>query len=83
MKIIGKITRRDYLFLERSAESRSSTFTCMYSDESVFNGVARGRGSRVDANLVEDRAHMTLHRARANHQPFSYCAIAQTLSDQA
>ena len=71
--IIGNITRWDYLFLERGTRNGSSNFTWMQghelppSGELVFDGEAGSGGSRVDVKLVEDRAHMPLHGARANH----------------
>jgi hypothetical protein len=73
VEIIGNITRWDYLFLERGTRNGSSNCTWMqvrqrpHSGELVFDGEARGGGSRVDAQLVEDGAHMPLHGARANH----------------
>ena|SRR6266851_4125929 len=89
VEIIGNITRWDYLFLERGTRNGSSNFTWMqvrqrpHSGELVFDGVARGSGSRVDVKLVENGSYVPLHRAWANHQPFSYSAVTQTLSDKA
>ena len=89
VEIIGKITRWDYLFLERGIENGASNFTWMHgrqrphSDELVFDGVAGGGDSRVDLNLVEDGAHMSLHGAWTDHQMLSHCPIAQAEGDQA
>ena len=54
-----------------------------HSDELVFDGVAGGGGSRVDLNLVEDGAHMSLHGAWTDYQTLSHCSITQAKSDQA
>src|SRR6266700_1054143 len=78
MEIIGNITRWDYLFLERGTQNGARNFTWMqvgqspHSDELVFDGVAGGGDSRVDLNLVEDGAYMSLHRILDQHIRYTY-----------
>ena len=58
---------RDYLFLAGDIKNHLSNFTYTILDELVFDGEARGCTARVDMDLVEDGAQMSLHSTRADH----------------
>ena len=52
-------------------------------DEFIFDSVA-GRGiPRSDVQLAEDRADVSVDRARTDHQLFGYLGVSQSYRDQA
>ena len=65
-EIIGKITR-EITYFGGLIKNHLSNFTYTILDELVFDGEARGCTARVDMDLVEDGAQMSLHSTRADH----------------
>ena len=52
-------------------------------DEVALDGVARGGGSRFDAELGEYRTDMRIDRRQANHQLFGNLGAGQSHREQA